>query len=163
MAVSPAVPTAIDWRRVRPSGLGHQPLRADALALGVAAGVGLRQSPAGDDHLVARRPVGGVGGLDGPGQVDPADEGEGADDAALARDGQAVFVVERRVGDRDGDVAVGEVRVGELARARRGTRRPTSVATMARVGHWAFTTFQVPPKLTRLLPLATPGAESRRR
>ena len=35
----------------------RQPLRAHALALGVAAGMGLREAPAGDQHLVAGKPA----------------------------------------------------------------------------------------------------------
>ena len=140
-------------------GFGHQPLRPDPLALGVAARVGLRQSPSGDDHLVARLPVGGVGRLDGPGQIDPADQGEGPDDAAGARDGQTVLVVEARVTHGHGDVPVGEVGVGQLRQC--AARCAVDLGgDDGGVGHWALTTFQVPPKLTRLFPLATPGAES---
>ena len=92
-----------------------QPLRLDALVAGIAAPFGFRQAPAIDDHPVAGVPIGRARLKDGAGQVGPGHHGQLARDAALARDGQPVLVVEAGIGDLDQDFVVGQIAQGELA------------------------------------------------
>ena len=91
-------------------------LGADALALRIAAPLGLAEAVGDADHAVARLVRGARRLDDGAGQVDAEDHRELADDLAARADRQGVFVVERGVANVDEHVAaqVGVVEVAEI-------------------------------------------------
>ena len=87
-------------------GFGHarQPFGFDPLFLGIATAVGHAEFPAGDQDLIAMLIGRGTGGLDRPGQVDPTNHGVGARNGRGSGDGQAVFVIQRGIGNVDGHI-----------------------------------------------------------
>ena len=91
---------AIAWRAVSPAGSAHQPVALDARLLRQAAPVRFADAPAVEHDAVAGLPAprGRCDSTDA-GEVDAGDHRELAHHRALAGDGQAVLVVERRVLD----------------------------------------------------------------
>ena len=87
----------------------YQPVALDPRLLAVAAEMGLAAAPAVEDDLVARLPGGMAGGFHRAGEIDAGDHREAAHHRRLAGDGKAVLVVDGRIFDADGDVAVHEV------------------------------------------------------
>ena len=94
----------------------HQPVALDARLLAIGAEMGLAAAPAVEDDLVARLPGRVAGGFHGAGEIDAGDHRKAAHHRRLAGDGEPVLVVQRRIFDADGDVAVhqvGFVEIGE--------------------------------------------------
>ena len=75
----------------------------------------LAGAPAIEDDEVAGLELRMVGGLDPSGEVDARDHRPAPHDGGAASDGEAVLVVQRRMGNADGDVAFHQVGLGELA------------------------------------------------
>ncbi len=88
-----------------------QPVALDPRLLGVAAEMRLAEAVAVDDHLVARREAGMARRLDHAGQIDAEHHRKAADHRRLAREREAVLVVDRGMADADGDVAVHQLRL----------------------------------------------------
>ena len=83
----------------------HHPLRRQARVGRIAAVAGFGQAAAGDQHRVALTELRVGGGGHVAGHVDAADQGEVAQDPALAGAGQRILVVDRRPLDLDHHLA----------------------------------------------------------
>ena len=97
----------------------HQPVAFDAGLLRIGAEMGLAQSPAIEDDIVARRPAGMARSFHRAGEIDAGDHREAAHHRRLAGQSEAVLVIHRRPFDANGDVAVHQillVEIGELDR-----------------------------------------------
>src|SRR5262245_30052287 len=70
--------------------------------------------PAVEDHLVAGLELGMAGGSDGAGEVDAGNHRPAPDDRRLAGESERILVVERRMADPDGDIALHQVALPEL-------------------------------------------------
>ena len=82
--------------------------------------MGLAHAPAVADHLVAGFPGRVRRHLDGACEIDAGDHGKAPHHRRLAGDGEAVFIVQRRPFDGDGDVAVHQFGFVELRQRDRG-------------------------------------------
>ena len=74
----------------------------------------LADAPAVEDDPVALAPVGMVGSDHRSGEIDARNQRPAAHDRRLAGDGQTVLVVDRRRLDRDGDVTLHQIGVGQV-------------------------------------------------
>ncbi len=92
----------------------HQPIALRARTLRIHAEVRLAATPAVEDHLVARFPVGMCGSLDGTRAVDAGDHREAAHDRRLTGDGETVFVIDRRPFGPKGDIALHQIVVVKI-------------------------------------------------
>src|SRR5262249_3821180 len=82
-------------------------------------------TPAVEDHLVARFPIGMRGALDGASKIDARDHRPSPHHRRLSGQSKAVLIVDGRPFDADGDVAVHEVGLVEI-----GQRNPLAAVCL---------------------------------
>jgi len=77
--------------------------------------MGFGQAPASYDDLISVAPLWGTAFVDDAGEVNATHHRKVADHFASAGDGEPILVVEAGVTNIDGDIALGQVGIGELS------------------------------------------------
>ena len=153
------------FARRHPARQTNQPVAIHPYFFGVSAEMGLTQTPAGRDDLVARLPVRMRGLKDGAGKIDACDHRKTSYHGRFAGDGQTVLVVHGRPLDRDRDVAVHQISFVELREGGRRAFFRLVDPDCLEARHTTLPRFsgRLMPSLKALQPIANPVLSGRRR
>jgi hypothetical protein len=100
--------------RAHARGQPHQPVALNARLFRIGAEMGFAETPAVEDHLVAGLPQRMRGALHRAGEIDAGDHGETPHHRRFAGERKPVLIIECRVFDCDGNVAVHQILFVEI-------------------------------------------------